>query len=168
MADEFVIAARDGKVGYVESYVDNEDNDPNVKHSSSGVTALQRASGSANEAEVVGVLLGCDRTDINATDSDGCTALHFAANMDSVECARQLLEGKADVSIKSKENGGETALMLAKRRKSKGVAALIEQHLAAASGGGQKVCLRVCVSVCLCVCLSVCLWGGGGGGYTHT
>eukprot|EP01043_Picozoa_sp_COSAG02_P056019 COSAG02_NODE_6582_length_3478_cov_13.617342_2_plen_162_part_00 len=146
-ANRFVSAAKDGDVGPVESYLDNEDNDPNVKDGSWGWTALQVASQN-NKAEVVGVLLGCDRTDINATDSDNDTALHYAAARDSVECARQLLEGKADVSIKSKTRG-ETALEKAKRRKSKGVAALIEQHLAAASGGGQKVCLRACVSVCV-------------------
>eukprot|EP01043_Picozoa_sp_COSAG02_P066752 COSAG02_NODE_10490_length_1930_cov_20.335882_1_plen_165_part_01 len=158
MADEFVVAAGDGKVGYVKRYLDNEDNDPNVE--SYGVTALQVASGT-NKAEVVGVLLGCDRTDINATSSDdGWTALHWAAERDSVECARQLLEGKADVSIK--DISGETALDVAKASGKEGVAALIEQHLAAASGGGQKVCLRVCVSVCvggsacLCLCDAAC------------
>eukprot|EP01043_Picozoa_sp_COSAG02_P012060 COSAG02_NODE_457_length_21950_cov_35.452794_18_plen_92_part_00 len=74
MANDFVMAARDGNVGEVESYLD-KDNDPIVKNHN-GVTALQLASGSANEAEVVGVLLGCDRTDINATGNEGYTALH--------------------------------------------------------------------------------------------
>eukprot|EP01043_Picozoa_sp_COSAG02_P056423 COSAG02_NODE_6687_length_3420_cov_3.538392_2_plen_61_part_00 len=38
-----VYAAKDGNVGEVESYLDNEDNDPNVKNRY-GLTALQYAS----------------------------------------------------------------------------------------------------------------------------
>lgn len=46
--------------------------------------------------------------DPNVTDSDGCTALHWAADIGATEVARVLLEHGADVTLKN--YNGKTAV----------------------------------------------------------
>ena len=51
------------------------------------------------------------KSDVNQSDNDGCTALHFAAREGYNEVVKILLEGKAEVN--QKDHDGWTALRLA-------------------------------------------------------
>ncbi|XP_045658267.1 ankyrin repeat domain-containing protein 22 [Ursus americanus] len=53
--------------------------------------------------------------DVNATDCDGCTALHYACQMKNQTLIPLLLEARADPTIKNKR--GESSLDIARRLK---------------------------------------------------
>ncbi|MDE7292241.1 MAG: ankyrin repeat domain-containing protein [Treponemataceae bacterium] len=62
--------------------------------------------------------------DVNARDSEGCSALMKAANAHALDSVQFLIETGADVNAKDKY--GRTALMLAEERKAADVAALLK------------------------------------------
>ena len=120
-------ASRKGDVGAVQGHLD-ADGDPNLKHPSFVDTGLHGAV-QGNQPGIVDLLLTA-RTDVNATNKRGETALHYAAWDDNMaECARKLLDGGADVSIMDAE--GSTALQVARSKNQQVVATLIEQQIAA-------------------------------------
>ena len=53
----------------------------------------------------------CSKTLVNATDEDGCTALHYAATSESEQILRILVKYGADPTIE--DNFGETPKTIA-------------------------------------------------------
>ncbi|XP_064923497.1 ankyrin repeat domain-containing protein 22 isoform X6 [Columba livia] len=65
--------------------------------------------------------------DVNATDSSGCTALHYACEMRNQEVIPLLLEAHADTSVKNQD--GETPLDIARRLQFHNIESMLRRNL---------------------------------------
>ncbi len=88
-----------------------------------GVSLVAEAAEKSDHAAIRSLLK--QRTDVNAAQADGMTALHWAAYRDDFETAKALVEAKADVGLTN--HYGVTPLSLACRN---GSAAIVELLLA--------------------------------------
>ncbi|CAG5106889.1 Oidioi.mRNA.OKI2018_I69.chr1.g3045.t1.cds [Oikopleura dioica] len=109
---EILVAARDGEVSRIEELLLKEplsiESVDDAKR-----TALHWAVDREN-TDVVEYLLGkaeYNETLVNATDEDGCTALHYAATSESEQILRILVKYGADPTIE--DNFGETPKTIA-------------------------------------------------------
>ena len=89
----------------------------NLDEDSNGMTALMNAVGERHNS-IVKLLLDQQGVKINEKDDLGFTALHDAAYVNNREAARMLLLHPTMDSTNSKDNYGETAVMVAVVRKS--------------------------------------------------
>lgn len=90
-------------------------------------TATLLAAAAANDLDKVQALILADPMLIDASDSEGQTALHLAARHDHGELAERLLQSGADVFAKT--NQGLTPMDLAVRHGSRWVGRLILSHV---------------------------------------
>ena len=79
-----------------------------------------------NHLELINVLLAIHGVDVNETNRDGMTALHWAAKRGSFQASRLLISGSADLNIV--DEAGKTALQIAQQRGFVELAQLLENE----------------------------------------
>lgn len=95
--------ARDGRLEQVKFLFNTLGADVNSRYDSSKTLLIELASFSSRE-EIIKILLANPRTDINAIDINGNTALHMASLHNNLSNVQLLLTRKdIDINIKNKE-----------------------------------------------------------------
>uniref|UniRef100_A0A7S0FVD2 Uncharacterized protein n=1 Tax=Pyrodinium bahamense TaxID=73915 RepID=A0A7S0FVD2_9DINO len=116
-------AARDGVIADINDYLDEHEDDIDVRDGD-GRTALHWAA-AEDQAPAGALLVECD-ADVNVVDKDGNTPLHLTAVHNNRLVTSMLLWGGADVTAKN--NKGNTALHEAAAANAKDVAWLIMEN----------------------------------------
>ena len=119
-------AAENGKLATLFSYLPGLEKDGAVnKQDENGITALMLAA-DRELSPLVEFLLTVKGVDVNIQDSDGQTALHYAALVGNLEVTKLLINGHVDAAVK--DGDGTTALELATDEGYAEVASCIAAH----------------------------------------
>ena len=113
--------------------------DPNAA-TSAGVTA-RRLAAFKGHGGVVGALLEHGGAELDAVDDEGLTALMYAAESGRAAVAAQLVEARADATLRATggDDEGKTALEMAEAKGHGEAAALLEGLLSAKEKADRKL-----------------------------